>query len=693
MGTAAALATLLALACRKLPPPEPAPTATSTPTARPDPTPTLTPPPPAPSPSPFPAPTWLADLPPHLAPPVPDGFLLAYTTHHQRVTRDGAPLFTLASLGHPIAHVLELAPVGDAVLVWAHSERRFIALLWSPTGTRTLATSDSAAFALQSDALLHARGPEIVERSITTGVERSRQRFPAGTIIQRLGLVGRDVLVLIDTGPPKQRRQDLHILGRPTPLVRDVHLNAILPDRWSLHTNTRGNFTVGESGTIGPSTHESPRDPCSAALCVRSVRASALIQLGANGQLRRLTRWIADPEQNASDPQPVSRHQLTAIRGVDGTGLRFREAPDLPWRAASEAAAIVAPATPNATQVAIVGERMIVAEEKHLHIFGPGTAERTLDRPNIGGDLIADREYVTIVSTGAERVTLSLDGPAPPAHTTRRLLHPDGPHTLDIKDRQLLVLDGRELPFRPPENMRGDHSPLIDGIFPVPNAPKALLAIGRQSAHGGHYVHDRVLALNLADGQLHRVGPDGARPLGERSQQRFGVWRSLHVDASGRFLLMHAANSIVLAPLDGTDARPLVARSPDDLDPSLSPDRQRWAAIHNKQLIFGDFTGTIARPRTRPLRDAWLTWAPSGRAFITAGPGNNHAVHDDGSVHPLACKGAITRVLEVLPDARAALVDHDGTLHIAAADACLPVNLPHFTLVPRGQRHLERAAP
>lgn len=682
------LAALLLIACRKPPPPEPAP---ATPAARA--APTLTLPPPAPSPSPFPAPAWLADLPPHLDAPVPDGFLLAYTTHHQRVTRDGAPLFTLASLGHPIAHVLELAPIGDAVLVWAHSERRFIALLWTPTGTRTLATSDSAAFALQGDALLHARGPEIVERSITTGVERSRQRFPAGTIILHLGLVGRDVLVLIDTGAPKQRRQDLHILGRPTPLVRDVHLNAILPDRWSLHTNTRGNFTVSESGTIGPATHESPRDPCSAALCVRSVRASALIQLGANGQLRRLTRWIADPEQNASDPQPVPRHQLTAIRGVDGTGLRFREAPDLPWRAATETAAIVAPATPSATQVAVVGERMIVAEEKHLHIFGPGTAERTLDRPNISGDLIADREYITIVSTGADRVTLSLDGPAPPAHTTRRLLHSDGPHTLDIKDRQLLVLDGRELPFRPPENMRGDHSPLIDGIFPVPNAPKALLAIGRQSAHGGHYVHDRVLVLDLRDGQLQRVGPDGARPLGERSQQRFGAWRSLHVDASGRFLLMHAANSIVLAPLDGTDARPLFARSPDDLDPSLSPDRQRWAAIHNKQLIFGDFTGTLARPRTRPLRDARLTWAPSGRAFITAGPGNNHAVHDDGSVHPLACKGAISRVLEVLPDARAALVEHEGTLHIAAADACLPVNLPHFTLVPRGQRHLERAAP
>lgn len=682
-----ALTLLLAPACRM-----PAPTPTTTPTTH-STSPPTTPPAPQPTPAtsaPSPAslapPAWLTELAPRSDTIADDGFLLTHTTHHFRVTRNDATLFTLASLGLSNGSILAAEPFGDAVVVWAYTDRRFAALLWTPTGTRPLATSDSAAFAVQGDVMLYTRGPAIIEHSLTNNNERTRQRFAKQAHITTLGMVGRDLLALVDTGDRKRNRTDIHLVGRPDPLLRDVHLNVILADRWSVHTNERGNLTVGEGGRFGPSTSEQPPDRCTPSLCIRSVRASAIVQLDATGRTRRLTPWIADPEQPAGAvPSTQPSHRITTLRGVDGSSPRWRAGPALPWRATTLEAPILAPATPTATDAAVIGERMAVLEPTKLRVFGPGLSEHSLDLPRVEGRLIADGANVTLASGTATRISIALDGPAPPAGVDMRLVHP--PHTLEVRDVSL-TLDGRDLPFQIPTDMRGDHGPRIDGLFGVPGAPTALLAIGRQSHHGGHYVHDRILALNFGDGSVRRVGPDGASPIGERTHQRFGVWNRLAIDATGRWLLMTTAKSIVLAPIDGSEARSVLAYSPPaDLRPSISADGQRFAAIHNGRLMLGDFTGAMTSVRTPPLRDAWISWAPGGRAFVVVSRAGAHVIHDDGSVHKLACPDEISHIHEVLPDARAVLLGQQGAPHLATATTCSPID--GYQVVPRGQQRLE----
>lgn len=679
---------LLALGCRT--PPHtttPAqPTTHTTPRPEPD-APAVTTQPVQPG-SPFAAPAWLDAVAPRADTLVEPGFVLEHATYHYRVTRGDETLFTLDSLGVGHGAILAAVPVGDAVLVWVYQNPDFAALLWTPTGTQRLVTSSSGAFAVIGDTMLYARGPTVLERSLSTGAQRVRQRFPGASAVRSVGPVGRDVLALVELADPKRSRQDLYLVGRDAPLLKDVYLHAQLADRWYVHTNKLGNQSVGEGGSFGPPGETTPQTGCRSQLCIRVTRASAVIEVDANARARRLTPWFADPEQLTNDPQPPSRtHRLTTIRSHDGTTLRLREAPDLPWRTANDSATIVAPATPDAIEVAVVGERMVLLESTQLRVLGPGTSQKLQGLPATRGHLIADGEHVALVSDGSERVSISLAEPAPTHPPTHRF----GPHTLAVIDRQHLALDGRDLPLRLPDNMRGDHSPLIDGAFAVPGAATALLAVGRQSHHGGHYVHDRVLALNLVDGSVLRVGPEGAWPLGEPTRQRFGTWRHLYTDASGRWLLMRSVNTIVLAPLDGGPATPVGTWSEGDSAPSSSADHERFAAIHRGRITLGDYTGPMKTLATPKLHEARITWAPSGHAFVVISHNGTHAVRDDGSVHTLACKGPSDDILEVLPDARAALLRRAGTLWVAAEDACRPVGAgPETVVVPRGQRLLER---
>ncbi len=549
-------------------------------------------------------------------------------------------------------------------------------------------TSSSAAFAAIGDTMLYARGATLLERSLSTGAERVRQRFQGASAVRTVGPVGRDVLALVEVADHKHSRQDLYLVGRGAPLLRDVHINAFLADRWYVHTNKLGNQTVGEGGSFGPPGETTPQAGCPSQLCIRVLRASAVIQVDAKARVRRLTPWFADAEQLHGDPQPPARtHRLTTIRSHDGTTLRLREAPDLPWRTTNDSATIVAPATPDAIEVAVVGERMVLLESTQLRVLGPDTHQQLQGLPATRGHLIADGEHVALVSDNTDRVSISLTDPAPAHPPTHRF----GPHTLAVTHRQQLALDGRDLPFRLPDDMRGDHSPLIDGVFAVPGAATALLAVGRQSHHGGHYVHDRVLALNLVDGSIRRVGPEGAWPLGERTGQRYGAWHHLYTDASGRWLLMQSVNTILLAPLDGAAVTPIGTWSPGDSNTTGSADHKRFAAIHRGRITVGDYTGPMKTLATPKLHEARITWAPSGHAFVVISRDGTHAVRDDGSVHTLACTGPSDDILEVLPDARAALLRRAGTLWVAAEDACRPVGAGHeTTVVPRGQRILDR---
>lgn len=63
------------------------------------------------------------------------------------------------------------------------------------------------------------------------------------------------------------------------------------------------------------------------------------------------------------------------------SSVRVSRFADRPWHVSIGEPAIVAPATPTATDAAVVGDRPVVLEPTHLRVFGPAAAVHQIDVP------------------------------------------------------------------------------------------------------------------------------------------------------------------------------------------------------------------------------------------------------------------------------------------------------------------------
>lgn len=626
----------------------------------------------------YPAPAWIdARLPLRRDIATPH-FLLAYQTSHARILRDGKPWLNVAE--HiPGASVVRADPVGDdAVLsLYVGANRPYAVYRYRPGGPLLpICDSRVGAAVRKGRSLLFVRGSTVLERDLDGTHEQVRQRFSAQDLVERIDAFQDSALVLVKR---RDNTRDVFVLGAAQPILRGVEFGSATVDGWAV--NLRGkNWVVGGDGGLRALPIDRQQAVVDVALppLSQDVRtSSAVVALLADGTAWRRTPWVVDVEgyevHRAMRGEVLAAHRLQVVRSVDGSSAAWRESESDPWRLLDGTAAPWGPSAITGSAFLLDGTHLIAQQVDSLLWFRPGA--QTV--------LVPKRARLMRHASGAvwwqttsglwtqTRLDAAREQPALDDHT----LHHAG-RTLGVSANQGLSLDGRPLPFRFPDDMQGHFGIVVDGAYPIEGTSYVLLVIGRQSAHGGHFVFDRVLAVDLRDGSVGRVGPQGALPLGFDTHANFHRWRTL--DASARGLWMRTGRNLWLAPLDGSAARPVGVL--DAAEGSLGPatvarDGQRIAFVQAGRVVVWDAERMAEAAHTPPLQAPSWKWAPHGHALAIAGRPGSFALGEDGSLRSLGCAvlagESQSPLLDVLPETASALVCVDGQLAVSQPGRCV----------------------
>ncbi len=634
---------------------------------------------PGPLPQRYPAPAWIAAR----LPPLPDRpgpyFLLSYQTEHRRLLWHGQPWLDLAD--HlPSASLLRAEPVGqEAVLTVYVGPRRPYAVYRYRAGQplQPLVESRVGAAVSGGRSLLFVRGTEVLERDLEGGKERLRQRFAAKDSVERIDVYGEQAVVLLQH---ENRSQDVYLLGRSTPLLSDVQLGSVTSEGWVVSQRGRS-LIVGSAGTPQPA-------PASASLPVIDItrpplslevrQASALVAVSPTGELGRRTPWVVNVE--GYDPHRALRgevlpaHRLQVVRASDGSGAAWRESEADPWRRLDGLDTPWGESAIAASQFLLQGQDLLARQGDSLRWFRGPQATVLVRQGAVGMRLAGDtlwRQTTANLWTQTRLATV-----AAPADSEVQVVQHAG-RALRVVAGQGLALDGQPLPYRFPADMRGHFGVVVDGAYPVAGTPYVLLVVGRQSAHGGHFVFDRLLAVDLRDGSVGRLGPVDAWPLGEETHRNFHRLRT--IAASPRGVFMRSGQALWLAPLSGGAATLVgtLAVGASVGPHAVSPDAQRIAFVDAGRVVVWDAERAAILASTPVLRQPSWKWGPVGHALAIASAGASYVLGASSALQPIRCPveagGSQSPLLDVLPEADAALVCVDGSLAVSRPERCLPL--------------------
>ena len=623
----------------------------------------------------YPAPPWIDAVLPMQAGPAEPSFLLMQYTTHRRVLRAGQPWCSEVQLGMGRSIVRAEPAKDDAIVtVFEPGKRALGVLRCRPSRPAERIVESDVGAAVRGDSLLYARGAVVFERHLDTGAEQVRQRFPAGQQVERVDAFGERALVLLRK---KEPAKDVYVLGARDPVLRDVEWGSAVQDGWVVHV--RGTHQIVDAeGRVHPLAQAGSAPPVSLGarppLSLEERNASAVISLSAEGTVVRRSPWVVDVEgydvHRAMRGEVLPAHRLQVVRSVDGTAAAWRESPSGPWRSLDGAAVPWGTAKLDGDDFRLDGLRLLVRSNEGIRWFLPSAQGVAVVGPTremrpagpVLWWLSVDNVWMS------RRFDAQTDASSLPPHTT---VHAG--HTLTAEGGTGVSLDGRALPFRWPSDLRGYFGVQVDGVYPVPETPYVLLNIGRQSAHGGHVVRGRVLAVDVRDGSVRLVGPADASPIGFDTRANFHRFRT--VAASPRGLWMQHGSQIVLAPLDGSTAVTVGTQDPDSWTASASPDSLRLAFVQAGRVVVSDAERRAVVAQTRVLQTAGWQWAPTGHALVVHSAAGLWAIDEQAQLRRLGCspEPGNPTLREVLPDARAALLCQGGQLAVAGPDRCTPI--------------------
>ncbi|MFO0603402.1 MAG: hypothetical protein U0324_09525 [Polyangiales bacterium] len=602
-------------------------------------------------------PPWVESIQAPGASPTGPSFLVVRTATWRRVLRDGRPWCTPEQLPEGATLVRAEAAGDDAVVTVARGAPPFAVMRCRPGAPASaVVDSDVAAAVTPRGTLLYARGSVLFERPLVGGADRARRRFATQTPVARVDAFPDGALVL--TARLAGGDGDVYALDAPAPVLRGVSWTYATPDGWVV--NARGaNLHVAGDGRVRPLDPARDRE----APPYEEASVSAAFSIDAEGRTARRTPWVA--------VRRGAPGAITVVRDEDEVAAVWRESPEAPWRTLDDARTPWGPAAIPAEEVRVSGPHLVARSGQTLRVWDGAAPARTVADDalavSLDGDTLWWRTHRFVWTSQR------LDAPAaPPTDDAMRF---DG-HALAARGDAGITLDGRRLPFAWPTDMQGEFGVVVDGAFPVPGAGIALLTVGRQSSHGGHFVYDRLLAVDLRDGAVRRLSPAGAWPLGFDARANYGRWVTLAAGPRGAWL--HDARRVLLAPLDGSPPRVAGPFDRAAMTPTISRDATRVAFAQGGRVVAWDASPAATAARTGALRSPAVRWAPRGRGLVVASPDGTAAVTDDGEVLALGCaraapEGVHGHVRAVLPGARAALVCDAGRLAVAAPGRCIPV--------------------
>lgn len=632
----------------------------------------------------YPAPAWIdARLPLRSVQNTPH-VLLAYRTSHTRILRAGQPWLNVAD--HlPGASLVRAEPAGaGAVLtLFIAADRPYAVYHYRSEGTLVPVVDSQIGAAVRGErSLIFVRGSSVIERALDGTAEQVRQRFLSQEVVERVDAIGDAVLVLVQR---RNNTRDVVVLGSNEPRLQDVQFGSATRDGWVVNHRGRS-VLVGGDGQLQPWSHDRRADVIEVArppLSLEVREASAVLAITAEGTLWRRTPWVVNVEgydvHRALRGEVMHAHRLQVVRSVDGTTAIWRESESDPWRPLDGMATPWGSSAISANQFSLDGSNLVAHSPDNVRWYRGATPTvlvgRGVDAMRLSGSTLWWRSHANVWTQ--MRLDASAAQPNPDPHVVQH-----AGRTLRVRGGEALTLDGQPLPFRWPETMRGYFGVVVDGAYPVEGTSYVLLVVGRQSPHGGHFVFDRVLAVDLRDGSVGRVGPEGAQPLGFDSHANFRRWHTL--DAAPRGLWMTSGRDLWLAPLNGAAALKTGTVDAPDGSPvraTVSPDRQRIASVQAGQVVVWDAERAAVVARTPKLRTPSWKWGPRGHALAIAGAGSSFAISEAGDQARLGCAvaagGSQSPLLDVLPETGAALVCVDGRLAISQPNRC--IQLPEIS--------------
>lgn len=633
----------------------------------------------------YPAPAWIDARLPAGKMAIGPHFLVALQTSHVRVLRDGKPWFNPAD--HlPGASIVRAEPVGDdaAVLsLYVGPNRPYAVVRYRAGGPLVpLADSQVAAVVRKGRSLLFVRGSTLVERDLDGQVEQLRARFSPQEVVERIEVFGDRVLVLLQR---RNSTRDVLSVGSTEPLVTGIDFGSSTPDGWVVNQGGR-NLIVGAEGSprpLPPGSKLQIIDTVRPPLSFEERLGSAVVAIGTDGAMSRRTPWVVNVEgydvHRALRGEVLPAHRLQVVRSVDGESAIWRESESDPWRLLDGLTTPWGTSAIAASEFSLQGNNLVARQGDGLRWFH-GTSQTLLvprgaKTLRLAGDIL---RWQTVDHLWTQ---VRLDESTAAATSDPQVVHHAG-RALRVSRGEGLALDGRPLPYRFPTDMRGHFGVVVDGAYPVEGTSYVLLVVGRQSAHGGHFVFDRVLAVDVRDGSVARVGPDGAWPMGFDTRSNYGRFATLA--ASSRGLWMHVGRDLFLVPLAGQPAQKVGTL--DEVDSqqgmaawprraTVSPDNQRIAFVQEGRLVLWDAERAAVIARTPVLRSPSWTWGPRGHALALVSGKESFALGEDGALQRLGCAvaegGSQSRLLDVLPEAGAALVCVDGNLAVSRPDRCV----------------------